>query len=194
MKRALPWLLFFGCALGFAFLIEEQKSFAGLSPSLVRTLLALNLTAFVYLLARFVGAPLGRFLDTRSEQITSELAEARRRLIEAEGLREQVLRRLEEVEQEMSQVRQRAEREGRRETEQMSAQVAAEAERFLRRVDEEIDRRQLEARNKLARDTAALTAQLTRELLSQEMSEADREGVFARSLTAMGTLTKKDRA
>jgi ATP synthase F0 subunit b len=189
-----PWLLFFACAEVFAFLIDEPASFAGLPPWLVRTLLAVNLTAFIWLLARFVGAPLGRFLDTRSQQISSELDDARRKLSEAEDLREQVLGRLNEVEKEISDLKERAEDEGRREADDIAAQVAGEAERFLRRVDDEIDRRQAEMRTTLARDTAALTAQLTRELLAQEMSEADRERVFTRSLKAMDTLAEKDRA
>lgn len=193
MKRFLPWLMFFACAEVFAFLIDEPPSFAPIPSWLVRTLLAVNLTAFVYLLARFVGAPLGRFLDTRSEQITSELEEARRKLTEAEDLREQVLRRLDEVEQEVAEVKARAESQGQQEAEEIAAQVASETDRFLRRVDEEIARRQVETRNTLASDTAALTAQLTRELLSEEMSDADRERVFSRSLKAMGGLADKDR-
>ena len=194
MKRFLPWLVFFACAEVFAFLINEPASFVPIPPWLVRTLLAVNLTVFVYLLARFVGAPVGRFLDTRSEQISSELEEARRKLSEAEELREQVLRRLNEVEQEVAEVKARAESQGQQEGEEIAAQVASEAERFLRRVDEEISRRQVEMRNTLARDTAALTAQLTRELLAEEMSDADRERVFSRSLKAMGGLADKDRA
>jgi F-type H+-transporting ATPase subunit b len=194
VKRFFPWLMFFACAEVFAFLIDEPPSFVPIPSWLVRTLLAVNLTAFVYLLARFVGAPLGRFLDTRSEQITSELEEARRKLTEAEDLREQVLRRLNEVEQEVAEVKARAESQGQQEAEEIAAQVESEAERFLNRVDEEIGRRQAEMRNTLASDTAALTAQLTRELLSEEMSDADRERVFSRSLKAMGGLADKDRA
>ena len=70
-------------------------------------------------------------------------------------------------------------------------QAEAEEARFLTRVDDQITRRQAETRDRLARETAALTAQIAREILSEEMTSADRERVFARSLAALEAMEKE---
>ena len=51
------------------------------------------------------------------------------------------------------------------EAEKIDAQTREDEARFMRRVDDQIARRQVETRQQLAQDTAALTAQLTKELL-----------------------------
>lgn len=150
--------------------------------------LPLNLVVFLALLYWLVGRPISRFLESRREGIAQELAEAKRKLEEAEELRSQVVRRLGEVERELSELRDRAERDGRAEAERIAAQAEAETERFLRRVDEEVTRRQAETRALLAQETAALTAELAREILGREVQDADRARVLERSLDAMRSL------
>ena len=98
------------------------------------------------------------------------------------------MRRLAEVEREVAELNERAEREGRAEAERIAEQAEAEAARFLRRVDEEITRRQAEARTMLAQETAALIAELAREILGREVQDADRARVLERSLKAMRSL------
>ena len=51
-----------------------------------------------------------------------------------------------------------------------------------------MSRREAETRQRLAQDTADLTAQLARELLEKEMTDEDRRHVFERSLEAMTTI------
>lgn len=153
--------------------------------------LPLNLGVFLFLLYRFVGRPISQYLETRRETIDSELKDAEAKLAEAEHLRTEVLERLERVESEVRQIRDRAETDGRAEAAAIAEQAAAEEARFLSRVDDQISRRHAETRNRLARETAALTAQLAREILSEEMTAADRERVFARSLAALEALEKE---
>ena len=59
-------------------------------------------------------------------------------------------------------------------------------------MDEEISRREAETRERLAQDTADLTAQLARDLLEKEMTDEDRRQVFERSLEAMTTMRGKE--
>ncbi len=154
--------------------------------------LPLNLGLFVLVLGYFIGKPMARFLESRRQGIADELTQARDKLAEAEELRAQVLKRLDEVEQEVAQLRARAEREGQAEAARIDESAVAEEERFLKRVDEEIARRQAETRDTLAREAAALTAQLTRELLTAEITSDDRHNVLDRSLAAMRELQHKD--
>ncbi len=168
---------------------EGGESFLGIPMPAWK---AVNLLFFLAALVWFVGRPLGRFLESRRDGIRYELKEARRKLAEAEELRAQVLKRLEEVEVEVEEIRARAEREGAAERERILASAEEEEKRLLRRVDDEIDRRTMETRQRLAEDTAALTAQLARELLEREITESDRERVLERSLVALRAQAKEE--
>ena len=144
-----------------------------------------NLALFLYLLYRFVGKPMGRFLESRRAEIEAQLADARRKLAEAEELRTQVLARLDQVESEVAGLRERARREGEAEAVEIRAQAETEEERFLRRIDDEIARRTAETQARLAEETALLTARLTREVLQREITSDDRRRIFDRSVTVL---------
>ncbi len=62
----------------------------------------------------------------------------------------------------------------------------------MRRVDDQIARRQAETREQLARDTAMLTEQLTKELLKSTMTDEDQQRVLDRSLGALENLPDKE--
>jgi len=185
MKRFFGWGLVFVCALVFAILIDSGKKHIGI-PDYIW--LSLNLTLFLFVLQRFVGQPMAAFLDARREGIAEELRSARQQLEEADRLQSEVAKRLAEVENEVSQLKNRAAADGEVEAAEISKQAKNEEERFLRRVDEEITRREAETRTRLAQDTADLTAQLARDLLDREMTDEDRRRVLERSLDAMRDL------
>ena len=185
MKGLGVWIAIFVCLLGFTFFVDLGGNFFGLPDSFVQVGFAANLTLFLWLLARFVGRPMVGFLDTRREGIAEQLEQAQRKLSEAEELRTEVRQRLGQVEQEVSQLRERAEGDAQTEMQQITQQTAAEEERFLKRVDDEIARRQIEARQDLASETATLTAQLTRDFLERELTDQDRQRVLDRSLAAL---------
>ena len=192
MKDKLIWLVVFVVLAILAFLIDEPKGPEFLASTVKRLLLAANLTLFLWLLNRFVGQPINASLEARQSSIHAELAQARDKLAEAERLRAEVDERLAKVEAEVGEMRQRAEEQGRAEAEKIDAQARDEEARFMKRVDEQIARRQNETRQQLARDTAALTAQLTKELLSSTMTEADQQRVLARSLGALENVAEKE--
>lgn len=185
MKPVVGWSLVYVCALIFAVVVDKGVTHLGI-PDYIW--LSVNLTLFLYLLARFVGQPMGAFLESRGEGIAEELANARRQLEEADRLHVEVSRRLSEVEEEVTQLKDRAAADAETEAAEIAKQTTKDEERFLRRVDEEITRREAETRTRLAQDTADLTAQLARELLDREMTDEDRRRVFERSLDAMQDL------
>jgi F-type H+-transporting ATPase subunit b len=189
MKSIVGWVLVFVVSLVFALLVDKGVKHVGI-PDYIW--LSLNLTAFLYILQRFVGRPLGAFLETRREGIAEELQNARRQLEEADRLQAEVSKRLADVEEEVAQLKERATRDGEAEAGRISEQTKIDEERFLRRVDEEISRREAETRARLAQDTADLTAQLARDLLNREMTDDDRRRVLDRSLDAMTSLEGKE--
>ena len=156
------------------------------STPLWKTLLKwVNLFLFVGLLAHLIGKPLARYLEARGETIHKDLAEAQERLAESESLRERLMVRIQEVEQEVAEIRERAETDGAAEAARIREQATAEEQRFLARVDHELERRGAELKQELAAEAAALTRQLTLQLLERETTNADRKRVLKRSLEAL---------
>lgn len=182
MKSLVSWGAVFFVLLGFAYLIDHGETKFGLP---VFFWLALNLTVFLYLLARYVGTPIGAFLETRSEGIALELKQAKEKLVQAETMKTDVLERLDRVELEVSSIRKKAEEQGRKEAEKIAAQAVEEEQRFLKRVTEEITRRQEETRQVLIQDTSDLTAKMARDILQANMTDADRKRVLDQSLDAL---------
>lgn len=189
MKTVFGWALVYIVALVFALLVDKGVKHIGI-PDYIW--LSLNLTVFLYILQRFVGRPMGAFLETRREGIAEELQNARRQLEEADRLQAEVSKRLADVEEEVAALKERATADGAAEAGRISEQTKVDEERFLRRVDDEISRREAETRARLAQDTADLTAQLARDLLDREMTDEDRQRVLDRSLDAMASLEGKE--
>lgn len=189
MKTAFGWIVVYVVALIFAILVDEGVTHIGV-PDYIW--LSLNLTAFLYILQRFIGRPMAAFLESRREGIAEELQNARRQLEEADRLQAEVSKRLAEVEHEVADLKTRALAGSEADASKIREQTKAEEERFLLRVNEEMARRETETRARLAQDTADLTAQLARDLLDREMTDEDRRRVFERSLEAMTALEGKE--
>jgi len=189
VKRLGFWALVFLCALVFARIVPLGGNFFGLPEALLPPLFAANLTLFLWLMARFVGRPMASFLEARREAIGDELEQARTKLAEAESLRDEVGRRLDEVEREIEAMKARAEHDGATEAEEIAQQTVHDQERFLQRVDEEIRRRTAEARDALSKETAELTARLTKELLDKELTGDDRRRILDKSLSVIRSST-----
>ncbi|MCP4900358.1 MAG: ATP synthase F0 subunit B [bacterium] len=185
MKNVFQWILVLLCALAFTLIVDVPTNKFGIPTNVVKVLVAVNLTVFLYLLARLIGRPMAGFLEERRETVGKELSDAADRLREAEAFRQQADERLREVEKEIEELRQRAQREGESEAKAILLQAEDEEQRILRRIDDELARRQVETRRLLAQETAELTAQLTRQLLERELTDADRKRILDRSLTAM---------
>ena len=183
MKSLGTWVVILIVFLALAYGVDHGETKLGVP---VFVWLALNLTVFLFLLARFVGRPLGAFLEARRDGIAGDLKRAEERLVEAETLKVEVLDRLSKVEAEIAEIHQRSETLGREEAERIAAEGQEEAERLLRRVSDEITQREAETREALAKETAELTARLAHQLLQKGMTDADRKRVMDRSVEALG--------
>jgi F-type H+-transporting ATPase subunit b len=144
-----------------------------------------NLVLFFGALGYFLGPPIARFLEARGRRIDEELEEARERRAEAAaltaGLGDQVAR----LEEQIRELLERAETEGRREHDAVLAQVEVETERLVGQARGEIDHRVAQARQELERYTAALAARLAREQLEREVGPAEKKRLFRANLARL---------
>jgi len=79
-------------------------------------------------------------------------------------------------------LRERLARDGEREKAELERAGDAEAARLLAQLDQEAQRRVAEARTQLAGEAATIAAELALELLQRELTPADRERIFKRTL------------
>lgn len=144
-----------------------------------------NLVLFFGVLGYFLGPPIARFLEARGRRIDEELEEARERRAEAAaltaGLGDQVAR----LEEQIRELLERAETEGRREHDAVLAQAEVETERLVGQARGEIDHRVAQARQELERYTAALAARLAREQLEREVGPAEKKRLFRANLARL---------
>jgi len=143
---------------------------------------ATNLVAFLGLLVYLLAKPLSRFFRSRRHEITHGLEEATSQKLEAERLRSEVASRVASLESEISALRERLRRDGERERDALEKLGEQELARLLAQVDAEASRRVEETRTRLASEAAGIAAELALELLEKELTGADRERIFSRTL------------
>lgn len=186
LRAALPALV-----VGVVFLAVARPAAAAADP--FATWLGLpawiwmlaNLILFVGLLAYFLVPPITRYLEGRGRQIHEELEEARERRAEASNLQSTLGARVAELEQQIAELLERAEHEGRREHEEILAQAEREKERLLAQAEGEIEHRVEQARQELKDYTTELAARLARERLESELGPEERRDLFRRNLSRL---------
>ncbi len=182
MKRAFPWLLLFILFLGFGWLTDTGATKLGIP---VFVWLAVNLTVFLWVLGRYVGRPMGEFLQARKDGIQAELREARDKLAESESLRDEVQQRLSKIDAEVEGILKKAEEQAVLDEKRIAEQADEDEARFLKRVEDEIKRREEETRQSLTREAAVLTSEIARGIIEKEINSEDRARVLKRSLDAL---------
>lgn len=144
-----------------------------------------NLILYIGLLVYFLGPPITRFLEARARRIEEELAEARERRAEAAELRSGLGAQVAALEEQIAELRARAETEGQKEHDAIREQSEREKERMLVQAQGEIDHRLAQARQELERYTAVLAARLARERLEGELGREEKKAIFRRNLTRL---------
>lgn len=144
-----------------------------------------NLILFFGVLGYYLGPPIARFLEERGRQIHEEAEEARERKAQASDLQSTLGTKVAELEQQIDELLERADREGRREHEEILAQAEREKERLLAQAESEIEHRVEQARQELKDYTAELAARLARERLESELGPEERRDLFRRNLSRL---------
>jgi F-type H+-transporting ATPase subunit b len=164
---------------------EAPTTFLGLPVWLWKTA---NLLVFVGLLVYLLAKPLSRFFHSRREEIARQIAEAGRQREEAVRMKAEMDTRVAALQSEIAALRERLSSDGERERGELERQGDAEAARLLGQLDEEANRRVAEARTQLAGEAAQIAADLAMELLERELTPADRERIFKRTLSRLSAI------
>jgi len=158
---------------------EAPTTFLGLPVWLWKTA---NLLVFFGLLVYLLAKPLSGFFHARREEIARQLADAARAREDAVKMKAEMESRVASLQGEIASLRDRLRTDGERERAELGRQGETEAARLLAQLDQEAQRRVAEARTQLAGEAAAIAADLARELLERELTPADRERIFKRTL------------
>ena len=93
-----------------------------------------------------------------------------------------IQKRLTQLEEELRQIRERAQIEGERQKREMIAAAEAEAQKILQSARGEVDNRLKHARHELTEYAGQLASERAEQLLRDKIIDADREKLFRDSL------------
>lgn len=164
---------------------EAATTFLGLPVWLWKTA---NLLAFFGLLVYLLAKPMAQFFRTRRDEIGRQIAEAARQRDEAVRMKAEMESRVAALQGEIAALRERLKADGERERAELERQGDAEAARLLGQLDQEAQRRVAEARTQLAGEAAQIAADMAMELLERELTPADRERIFKRTLDRLSAM------
>jgi F-type H+-transporting ATPase subunit b len=137
--------------------------------------MALNLAILLGVLVYFGRKPLRTFFDERRHQVQRELADANQLRQEVEARLSKWQRRMAELDEEVGRLRGVALEQAEAERERILADARASADRIRREAQAVIEQELLRGREVLRDEAAELTVRLARDLLSRQVSDADRE-------------------
>ncbi len=145
-----------------------------------------NLVLVVALLVWVARKPLAAFFTARSQGIRDQLAEAQKARLDAERRLAEIDARMSSMEAELAEIRATAEREARDEYQRVVADADKDAQKIVERARREIDGLTRAAQLELKEHTAALSVELAREKIRDELTDADRRRLFARFVGKLG--------
>lgn len=145
----------------------------------------LNLGLFLAVLLYFVARPLGDAFRKRQVEIEERRQEAEKQRASVDRLAGDIRERTALVEREIEQIRKQGIVDGQEAREALAAKATEEAARIRKQAEEEIDRRVLAARDELRRTAADIAGNTAADLLTREITSADRERLLADGLSRL---------
>ena len=142
----------------------------------------LNLVLFLVVLIYFVAKPMAAAFRKRQLDIEERRKEAEKQRAAVEKLSSELLERTRKIELEIAEIRKQGRADGEEARAALLARAAEEAERVRRDATDEIERHLSAAREQLRQSAADLTAAAATEILTREITPADREGLLADSV------------
>lgn len=142
----------------------------------------LNAALLFGLLAYVLRGPLSSYLRVRGEEIRRRLADAQRARAEAQNKLAEIEERMKRLDDELAEIRARAEREARQDSERILAEAEREGERIVAMARREIEGLMREARSELRAYTAELSVSLAEQAIKREINRDDQRRIVARFL------------
>ena len=157
----------------------EEPKFLGQPAWIFKVI---NMLLFIGLLVYFLRGPIQRALAARHESIQRAAEEARTRRQKADQIASDIQARLATLEDEIKNIRERADLEGKRQKEELIAAAEAEAAKILTQARAEVDNRLKNARHELTEYAGELATQRAAQLLREKITDADQKKLFDQSV------------
>ena len=161
---------------------HEASKFLGLPLGIWQFL---NLVLFIGVLLYFVAKPLAATFRKRQVEIEERRKEAEKQRASVDRLALDIRERTAKIEREIAEIRTQGRADGEEARKGLAARAGEEAERIRKDATEEIERRVAAARSELQQTAADLTAQSATDILSREITAADRERLLADGLSRL---------
>jgi F0F1-type ATP synthase membrane subunit b/b' len=161
---------------------HEAEKFLGL-PIWIWQLL--NLVLFLGVLLYLGGKPLAETFRKRQADIEQRRQEAEKHRAAVDRLALDIRSRTAKVESEIEEVRKQGRVDGEEARKALAARAGEEAERIRKEAIDEIERRVAAARGDLRQAAADLTAASAAEILTREITPADRERLLSDSVARL---------
>lgn len=145
-----------------------------------------NLVLVVAVLVGVARKPLASFFASRSKAIRDQLEEAQRARQEAEAKLAEINLRMSRLDDELKEIRAAAEREAQEEHRRLIAAAERDAERIVDGARREINAMTRAAQLELKAHVAELSVQLAKEKIRDEITDDDRNRLFARFVARVG--------
>jgi len=146
----------------------------------------LNLLLVVALLVWVARKPLANFFASRSQAIRDQLAEAQKARLDAERRVAEINAHMSSLEDELAEIKATAERDAREEYQRLLADAERDAQKIVERARREIDGMTRAAQLELKEHTAALSVELAKEKIRNELTDDDRKRLFSRFVAKLG--------
>lgn len=135
----------------------------------------INLVIMLAVIVYFARKPVAAYLAQRREQIQSDVETATELLSEAEARHREIQDDLSNLASEVENLQEVSRRRAQEEAERILAEAQRSAERIQSDATAAIDQELLRAQRELRSEAAALAIDMASEILSQQVSDADRE-------------------
>ncbi|HYM59817.1 MAG TPA: F0F1 ATP synthase subunit B [Thermoanaerobaculia bacterium] len=162
---------------------EPSKSYFGVPGWILKTI---NMLLFLGVLGYFIGGPVKKAFQQRSDDIRKAAEEARARRAKADQLATDIQTRLTQIQDELKHIAERAQAEGERQKQELIAAAEAEAAKILQAARNEIDSRLKHARRELTEYAGQLATERAESLLREKITEADQQKLFQESVREVG--------
>ncbi|HSP14941.1 MAG TPA: hypothetical protein VLV78_09330 [Thermoanaerobaculia bacterium] len=162
---------------------EAPKTYLGIPGWLLKLV---NMLVFLGLLGWWVAKPVKAAFASRGEQIRRDQEEAKERRTKADRMASDIQARLNQIEQEVRSIRERAEADGQRQRQELIAAAEAEAAKILKAASNEVDNRLKSARRELTEYAGQLATERAEAILREKITDADQRKLFDESLREVG--------
>jgi len=145
-----------------------------------------NFIIFFGAMGYFLAKPIGSFLRSRSENITNELKEAEDARDQAQAELAEAKSKVANLEQELTEMRAKGERDAEEIGRNMVAQAQAECERIEKQAATDLDTMGKSARRQLREYAAQLSIETAEKLVRDAINDEDQARILTASLERVG--------